>query len=44
MSIRRGMDIFVPWGIIYRMQGFGSFISSISQITNPIADPFCSRI
>lgn len=39
ISIRRAMDILVSRGNIYRMQGVGSFVSSISQIANPIEDP-----
>src|SRR4030066_132848 len=39
ISIRRAMDILVSRGSIYRMQGVGSFISSISQIANPIVNP-----
>lgn len=39
ISIRRAMDILVSRGNIYRMQGIGSFVSSISQIANPIVNP-----
>jgi GntR family transcriptional regulator len=39
ITIRRAMDILVSRGSIYRMQGVGSFVSSISQIANPIVDP-----
>ena len=39
VTIRRAMDILVSRGNIYRMQGVGSFVSSISQIANPIVDP-----
>ena len=39
ISIRRAMDILVSRGIIYRMQGVGSFVSSVSQIANPIVNP-----
>src|SRR4030042_701961 len=39
VTIRRAMDILVSRGNIYRMQGIGSFVSSISQIANPIVDP-----
>lgn len=39
VTIRRAMDILVSRGNIYRMQGVGSFVSSISQIANPIVNP-----
>jgi GntR family transcriptional regulator len=39
ITIRRAMDILVSRGNIYRMQGVGSFVSSISQIANPIVNP-----
>ncbi len=39
ITIRRAMDILVSRGIIYRMQGVGSFVSSVSQIANPIVNP-----
>lgn len=39
VTIRRAMDILVSGGNIYRMQGVGSFVSSISQIANPIVNP-----
>jgi GntR family transcriptional regulator len=39
VTIRRAMDILVSRGNIYRVQGVGSFVSSISQIANPIINP-----
>lgn len=39
ITIRRAMDILVSRGNIYRKQGVGSFVSSISQIANPIVNP-----
>jgi len=39
ITIRRAMDILVSRGNINRMQGVGSFVSSISQIANPIVNP-----
>jgi GntR family transcriptional regulator len=39
VTVRRAMDILVSRGTIYRMQGVGSFVSSISQIANPIVNP-----
>jgi GntR family transcriptional regulator len=44
ISIRRAMDILVSRGIIYRMQGVGSFVSSVSQIANPIVNPILQFI
>lgn len=39
VTVRRAMDILVSRGTIYRAQGVGSFVSSISQIANPIVNP-----
>jgi GntR family transcriptional regulator len=39
VTVRRAMDILVSRGTIYRMQGVGSFVSSIAQIANPIVNP-----
>jgi GntR family transcriptional regulator len=39
VTVRRAMDILASRGQIYRMQGVGSFVSSISQIANPIVNP-----
>ena len=39
VTIRRALDVLVSRGNIYRMQGVGTFVSSISQIANPIVNP-----
>lgn len=39
VTIRRAMDSLVSRGNIYRVHGVGSFVSSISQIANPIVNP-----
>jgi GntR family transcriptional regulator len=39
VTVRRAMDILVSRGKIFRVQGVGSFVSSISQIANPIENP-----
>src|SRR4030065_470350 len=39
VTIRRALDVLVSKGNIYRMQGVGTFVSSLSQIANPIVDP-----
>ena len=39
VTIRRAMDVLVTRGLIFRMKGVGSFVSSVSQIANPLTDP-----
>jgi GntR family transcriptional regulator len=39
VTIRRALDVLVSRGMVFRMQGVGSFVSSVSQIANPLTDP-----
>ena len=39
VTIRRALDVLASRGNIYRVQGVGTFVSTVTQIANPIVNP-----